>query len=257
MSDTPHRKLPPPVLALLLQIAAVLLAATVQLVVYHAGYPLSPPSFAFLCGALAALLSHFLKMDRWWLPIQFVFVPALLATLTLSLSPSLFLVAFIILLAVYWSTFRTQVPLYLSSHKVWQALETQLPAAEPFNFVDLGSGIGGVLTYLAQTHPLGRYHGVESAPLPFVWGWLRIKLGRHGCCTVRWGSLWDCDLSRYDVVFAYLSPVPMGDLWEKARQEMRPGSLFISNTFTIPDHPPQESITVDDLHHSTLYIWRM
>jgi hypothetical protein len=74
---------------------------------------------------------------------------------------------------------------------------------------------------------------------------------------VSWGNLWDCDLSQYNVVFAYLSPVPMDALWNKARQEMRPGSLFISNTFAVHDNPPQESITVDDLHHSTLYIWRM
>ena len=62
---------------------------------------------------------------------------------------------------------------------------------------------------------------------------------------------------QYDVVFAYLSPVPMSDLWLKAKQEMRPGSLFISNTFAVNDQPPQECITVDDLHHSTLYLWRM
>jgi hypothetical protein len=257
MSDLPRRRLPPPVLALLLQIAAVVLAAIAQLVVYRAGYPLSALAFAFLCGSIAALLSHLLKMDKWWLPIQFVFVPALMATLSLSVSPSFFLAAFLVLLVVYWSTFRTQVPLYLSSNKVWQALETQLPTEQPFSFIDLGSGIGGVLTHLAQTYPHGRYHGVESAPLPFLWSWLRIKLAGHPQCTVRWGSLWNCDLSQYDVVFAYLSPVPMDALWNKARQEMRPGSLFISNTFAVPEHPPQASITVDDLHHSTLYIWRM
>ncbi len=243
-------------LALLLQIAAVLLAVAALFVIGRAGYSLSPLSFAFVCGTLATLLSRMLKMNRWWLPIQFVFVPALLATLSLSLSPTLFLAAFLILLVVYWSTFRTQVPLYLSSNKVWRALETKLPA-EPFDFIDLGSGIGGVLTHLSQTHPPGRYHGVESAPLPFVWSWLRIKLGGHAGCSVHWGSLWDCDLSRYDVVFAYLSPVPMDELWNKARREMHPGSLFISNTFAVADHPPGESITVDDLHHSTLYIWRM
>jgi len=257
MPDLPRRKLPPPVLALLLQIAAVVVAAVAQIVAHRAGYPRSPLSFAFLCGAIAALLSHLLKMDKWWLPIQFAFVPGLMATLSLSVSPTFFLAAFLVMLVVYWSTFRTQVPLYLSSNKVWQALENRLPAKQSFTFIDLGSGIGGVLTHLAQTHPHGRYHGVESAPLPFLWSWLRIKLGGHTRCTVSWGNLWDCDLSQYNVVFAYLSPVPMDALWNKARQEMRPGSLFISNTFAVHDNPPQESITVDDLHHSTLYIWRM
>ncbi len=250
---SPLRKLPPSVLALLLQSAAFVLAV---LIVRLLGLQLAPIIFALLCGALAAAFSRIAGLARWWLLIQFAFAPALVLMLALNIPPGYFLAAFLILLVVYWSTFRTQVPLYLSSNKVWQALETQIPTDKPFTFIDLGSGIGGVLTHLARTHPHGNYRGVESAPLPFLWSWLRIRLGRHAQCTVHWGSLWDCDLSKYDVVFSYLSPVPMTDLWLKASREMRPDSLFISNTFAVNDQAPQEFISVDDLHHSTLYIWR-
>ena len=123
--------------------------------------------------------------------------------------------------------------------------------------MDLGSGIGGILTHLAGVRPDGRYYGVEAAPLPFLWSWLRIRLGGYGNCQVTWGSLCDCNLAQYDVVFAYLSPVPMNALWHKAKQEMRPGSIFISNTFAVKDQPPHETVMVDDLHHSTLFLWRM
>ncbi|MFA5825787.1 MAG: class I SAM-dependent methyltransferase, partial [Gallionellaceae bacterium] len=173
-------------------------------------------------------------------------------------SPHWFLFAFLILLAVYWSTFRTQVPLYLSSKKVWHALVDLLPPAQSgqaLSFMDLGSGLGGVLAHLATVRPDGRYYGVESAPLPFLWSWLRLQYNKN--CAVRWGSLWDCDLSQYDVIFAYLSPVPMEQLWHKAKKEMRPGSLFISSTFSVPDQSPHQSIQIDDLHHSTLLVWRM
>lgn len=257
MSAIKCRNLPPPILALLVQLVSVALTAAIQLFASNLGYGLAPVALALLCGLIAASLSYQMKMDRWWLPIQFFFIPALVATLPLSLSPTFFLIAFLIMLVVYWSTFRTQVPLYLSSNKVWGALEGKLPAGQPFDFIDLGSGLGGVLTYLARTHPLGRFHGVESAPLPFIWSWLCIKLGGYRQCSVHWGSMWDKDLSQYDVVFAYLSPVPMEALWNKARQEMSPGSLFISNTFIVPDHPPQEIITVEDMHRSTLYLWHM
>ncbi|MBI4809286.1 MAG: class I SAM-dependent methyltransferase [Nitrosomonadales bacterium] len=247
-------RLPPSVLALLLQLAAFVLAVlTVRLI----GLQLAPLFYALLCGTLAAALSRFAGLARWWLFIQFAFAPALVLVLALDIPPAFFLAAFLVMLVVYWSTFRTQVPLYLSSNKVWQALEATLPANQPFTLIDLGSGIGGVLTHLAQTHPHGRFHGVEAAPLPFLWSWLRTRFGGFRNCSVHWGSLWNSDLSQYDVVFAYLSPVPMEDLWNKARQEMRPGSLFISNTFAVPDHPPQETIPVEDLHHSTLYLWRM
>jgi hypothetical protein len=215
---------------------------------------------AGVCGLLAASLSYFAGLAHWWLWIQLGFAPVLVIALGLDVPPWIFLTTFVVLLTVYWSTFRTQVPLYLSSNKVWHAIETLLPqqaAKQTFTFVDLGSGLGGVLTHLARVRPEGHYLGVESAPLPWLWSWLRIKLGGHAQCEVRWGSLWDYSLQDCDVVFAYLSPVAMPQLWQKARTEMRPGSVFISSSFSVPDQAPHQSVAIDDMHHSTLLIWRM
>lgn len=247
-------KLPPAVTALLLQLAAFSLSV---LSMRLAGQQVSPLAFALMCGTLAAAFSHFAGQARWWLYIQFLFAPALVVMLSLDIPSGFFLTAFLVLLVVYWSTFRTQVPLYLSSDKVWHALEELLPSRQGFRFADLGSGLGGVLTHLARIRPDGYYHGVESAPLPLLWSWLRIRLGDHRNCSVRWGSLWDCDLAEYDVVFAYLSPVPMERLWHKACTEMRPGTLFVSSTFSVPGQLPQRTIEVDDLHRSTLQVWKM
>lgn len=241
----------------MLQFAAVLLVL-ISLSVIEVR--LTPLSFTLCCGLLAAVFSYRLGQARWWWLIHLAFMPAATVMLSLDIPPTLFLMAFLILMLVYWTTFRTQVPLYLSSNKVWAALEELLPAPQPgrsFNFVDLGSGLGGVLTHLAGRRNEGRYVGVEAAPLPCLWSWLRIKLAGLQNCSVTWGSMWDCDLGQYDVVFAYLSPVPMAQLWDKARAEMRPGSLFISSTFVVLDHPPQRIMQIDDLHHSTLYIWEM
>lgn len=249
--------LPPSVAALLLQFFSFLLAL---LSIRAANLQLDPMIFALLCGVLAAVLGHFAGLARWWLLIQLLFVPALVLMLRLNIPSVLFLAAFLLMLLVYWSTFRSQVPLYLSSKRVWQTLEDLLPPDEPgkdFTFMDIGSGMGGVLTHLAAARPDGRYYGVENAPLPYLLSWLRIKFGNRPNCHVRWGSLWSCNLAPYDVVFAYLSPVPMEQLWHKVKREMRPGTLFISNSFAVADHPPQYSITLDDLHHSTLYIWHM
>ncbi len=230
------------------------------LVVGAAGAHVTPLTFSLLCGLFAATFSFFAGLAKWWLPIQLLFAPAVALMLRVELPPGIFLGAFLAMLLVYWSVFRSQVPLYLSSKKVWQALERLLPAVKSdpdFRFADLGSGLGGVLTHLAQARPDGWYVGVEAAPFPFVWSWLRIKLGGHRRCRVHWGSLWNCDLSQYEVVFAYLSPVPMQKLWHKARAEMRPGTLFISSTFAVADQAPQHTVQVDDLHGSTLFVWQM
>ena len=253
-------KLPPSITASLLQFTAF---ALTLLSIHLSGLRPSPLAFALLCGLIAASLSRLAGLARWWLPIQLLFAPALILMLALNIPPGFFLAAFLILLAVYWSTFRTQVPLYLSSHKVWHALEGLLPNAKTgFRFIDLGSGLGGVLTHLASARPDGHYSGVESAPLPFLWSWLRVRLGGYRNCKVHWGSIWDdslgaCDLAQYDVVFAYLSPVPMERLWRKARAEMRPGTVFISSTFAVPEQSPHETVQVDDLHRSALLVWRM
>ena len=253
-----RKALPPSILALLLQLGAVIFSALlVRLFDLH----FNSLIFALLCGVFATVFSYLTGLARWWLLMQFLFAPALVLMLSLDIPPTIFLAAFLLMLLVYWSTFRTQVPLYLSSRKIWQALEKQLPQTghnEPisdFRFIDLGSGLGGVLTHLAKTRPDGNYEGVESAPLPFLWSWLRIL--SYPNCKVHWGSLWDCDLAQYDVVFAYLSPVPMQQLWQKARAEMRPGTLFISSTFAVPELVAHETLQTDDLHQSTLLIWHM
>ena len=92
------------------------------------------------------------------------------------------------MLVVYWTTFRSQVSLYLSNKRVWKTLEELLPAKN-FSFMDIGSGIGGVLTHLARARPDGQYYGVENAPLPYLISKLRIHLGKHTNCHVKWENM--------------------------------------------------------------------
>jgi hypothetical protein len=242
--------------ALVAQFAALLLTFfLVFLIAAVGGRMFSLIPIALIQGAIAATFSRYwLKMMPWWLPIQFLFMPALVAGLSFDIAPSWFLLVFLLLLAVYWSVFRTQVPLYLSSRAAWRALAELLPAKSDVRLIDLGSGLGGLLGFLGHIRPQGHYVGIEAAPLPFLLGWLRVRAKN---CDMRYGSFWRHDLAGYDVVYAYLSPVPMADLWRKASAEMRPGTLLISNTFAVPGVIPAETVQVDDFHASTLYIYRI
>jgi hypothetical protein len=249
-----QRRWPPILLAMLLQVVGGALTVGTAYVLAPRGIVLQPMVAALVTGAFAALLSKAAGLDPWWMAIQFVFAPAALAGSSAAVPRWLSLTLFLLLVFVYWSTFRTQVPLYLSSTRVRQALIPLLPSGS-FTFMDVGSGLGGVLTDLADARADGDYHGIESAPFPWLVSWMRIALSRRANCHAHFGSLWNTDLARYDVVFAYLSPVPMAALWEKVQREMRPGSHFISNTFMVAAVTPDAEVQVPDLHKSTLYLW--
>ena len=61
----------------------------------------------------------------------------------------------------------------------------------------------------------------------------------------------------YDVVYAFLSPVPMAAVWQKAAAELRPGALLVSNSFPVPGREPDFVVDVDDRRNTQLYGYRI
>ncbi len=208
--------------------------------------------FVLLEGLLAALVSRRLGLPWWWQGINLLFMPLLALALALDGHPGWYLAGLALLALTSLGALTNRVPLYLSSRQAHQAVLERLPGGD-CRFLDLGSGLGGLLAHIARERPEVDLHGVETAPL----SWLasRLRLGRKA--SLRLGSLWSEDLSRYDAVYAYLSPEPMPTLWEKVCREMRPGTLFISNTFTVPGHAPDEVVDLHDMSQGRLLVWRI
>lgn len=244
----------PVIIALLIQV--ITLIGVGSFIGFQSVIVLNIFAWAMVQGLLAGFVSYYLRMPKWWIPIHLVFMPLAIVVLALNISSTWFLILFLCLLFTYGKTYKTQVPLYLSSKSVNQALATLLPKQGQFSFIDIGSGCGGLVSNLANTHKNGLFYGIEYAPLPFLISKLRSMFSTPTSKIV-WGDFWKHDFSSYDVVYAYLSPVPMASLWQKATQEMRPGSFLISNSFIIPDIPPDKSIKLDDFSNSTLYLWKI
>lgn len=210
-------------------------------------------ALVWVSGAVAAGLGIVLRLPIWWLPLQLLFAPALLAAQSLAIHPGWYLAAFVLTLLVLGNSVGERVPLYLSSQAVWRQLAALLPAQG--RFVDLGCGTGGGLAALSRLRPQASCLGVESSPL--VWLICRLRLLSRARCQVRLASLWSVELGEFDLVYAFLSPAPMARLWEKARREMRPGSLLVSNSFQVPGVAPDRVIELDDRRRSRLYVWEM
>ena len=244
--------------ALISQIVALMGSSIVTVLIsqFAMESSLDPLWWGLMQGIFSAAVGHYLGMARWWLPINLMFVPAILLVLALDLSPLWFLGAFLLLLLIYGKVYQTQVPLYLSSGEAIEAVASLLPKDPGFSFVDLGSGCGGLLQQLNKARPDGIYQGIEAAPLPFILSKFRSLIGVSDW-RVSWGDFWQMDLSQHDVVYAYLSPVPMALLWRKVREEMRPGSILISNSFVVPGIEPEVTLKLGDFSGSTLYLWRL
>ncbi len=220
------------------------------------GRPLAPSLLLVaLQGALAASIGILLKSERWWIAIHLAFSPALFAALRLDLPPAFPLAVLAGLTFVFWTTFRGEVPLFLSSRATADALLPLLPQHAGLQVVDLGAGTGGLLRRLAQARPDARFTGIEHAPLPYLAA--RLNARGLGNLVIERNDLWRRPLADQDVVFAFLSPRVMPRLREKARAEMRPGSLLVSSSFPVPDTPPEQVVEVADWRGTRLYCYRM
>lgn len=220
------------------------------------GVQLTLGQAACLQGALAALLS-WQRLPRWWLLIQLLLPSALLATHALALPSWIFLLAFVVLLGLYWTSFRTRVPYYPSGLLAWESVAQLLPA-RPLQVIDIGSGFGGLALHLAQLRPDCRCFGIEIAPLPWAVSSLRAwtrRLRSEPTASFMRGDYHSLDFGRYDIIFAYLSPAAMPVLWDKVRAQMRAGSVLLSYEFDIPGVPADFSLQVPN--GRVMHGWRL
>lgn len=234
----------------------IALQAGDKLLLSQADQGLTLYSYLAIQGILASALGHVLGLPRWWLAINFILPIGIGFFLFFEIPSWVYLAIFTVLLAVFWNTSTDRVPLYFTNRMAYEEILSLLPKSGPVRFIDLGSGLGGLLLYLSQHRPDAKFEGVESAPIPFLLGWLRSKLFPRRNLDLRYGSLWEADLADYDVVYCFLSGAPMNALLAKARQEMRPDCLFISNSFTASDDPPDRTLILDDRRPTELHLWK-
>ena len=203
-------------------------------------------------ACLAAAGCALLRLPWWWLPLA-------LALPFVAAGPALpwwgWAVGFTSLLLIYGGGVTTRAPLYLSNRAAIRELAGLLPATPGVQACDLGAGLGGPTLGLAEQRPDAHVTGVEASLLP--WLVCRLRAGRRRNLRMRLGDIFAHDLAGYQLVYAFLSPEPMPRLWSKVCAEMRPGSLFISNTFAVPGIEAERIIVLPGRSDARLLIYRV
>jgi SAM-dependent methyltransferase len=246
----PDCAMPPYLKAFLVQ----LIAWAGVLVLLKAGVlPAGRWPLALAQGVGAAGAAVLLKSAPWWRWIHLGFTPLLVLALQWSIHPNWYLAAFVILVLVFWNSFRSQVPLFLSNAHSAAAVAGLLPRGKPARILDLGSGTGALLRPLARLRPDCRVEGMESAPASYALSWLLCRSQPN--ISVARGDFWAISWTGYDLVYAFLSPVPMDEVWAKAAAELHPGALLVSNSFPVDGEEPVFVIEVPDRRRTRLYCY--
>lgn len=244
----------PATLALMLQLVALLMTSAIWTAIErYAGLEPNLYALAILQGCIAMLLSVVVRMDVWWWEIQILFPIGLLVMHQLALPSWIYFLGFVFFLSLFWTTFRTQVPFYPSRPDVWQRVAAYLPKDRRIHLIDIGSGLGDLIMYLARVMPESRFTGIEIAPLPWLVSRWRARIKSIGNAGFELGDYEMLDFAQYDVVFAYLSPAAMESLWQKASREMQPGSLLMSHEFEIPGVEPDCILQREG--KPSIYVW--
>lgn len=207
-------------------------------------------------GIFAMVLAAWWGLGPWWWFFQGLLPFALVWQLGHTVPGWLYPSLLAGMLLVFGGGLLARVPLYNSNRAAWAALLDLLPDKRGLALADLGAGLGGPLAFLARRRADATFLGVEASPLVWLVAWLRTRPVRRNC-SVRLGSFWKVDLHGFDVVYAFLSPAPMAELWMKARQEMRPGSLLISHSFKIPGVETEQRIPLPGRQGACLLLYRI
>lgn len=221
-----------PLSSLFLSIACQVLAFGIDAIIVHAVI-LAPWMMLAAHAVSAFLISVFLRLSVPWRLFNLLLVPTVGVSMTVALPSTLWAVLALLFLVIFLPTLWTRVPYYPTPVRMYEQIAEVLPTDQPFSFMDLGCGFSGLLAYLARERPNGHFYGMEIGPLPFLCSRLRAAFCPNANLTIIFRSFWSETLAPYDTVYAFLAPPPMADLWDKVRQEMKPGSLFITNTFPV------------------------
>lgn len=204
----------------------------------------------------SVIFAYLLRMDWWWLVIEFLFPIAVVIALYIQFPPLASLLLFLSLFLIFGTTFRTRVPFYPSQSTLPAAIMELLPKDSAIQMLDVGSGFGGLLFDLSKERPGWQLSGIEISFTPWLFSKIRQYVSRRKNLKFVLGRYETVDFSIFNVVFCYLSPVVMTEIWSKVQNEMVPGTLFLSYEFQVPGVAPSAEIVTAD-NAPVLYVWRI
>ena len=156
---------------------------------------------------------------------------------------------------VYWSI-RNGISPTPSSRKQIAAILKAIPDGIDGNIYELGSGWGTLALALAKRFPGNQVTGIENSPVPYwISKVLQFSCGLHNL-RFAYGNFLKFNLSESSLIVCYLYPGGMQKLKEKLKN-LKPGTIIVTSTFSIPDWTPLKKLEAQDLYRSPIYVYEI
>lgn len=128
--------------------------------------------------------------------------------------------------------------------------------------IDLGSGWGTLLFALAKEYPERQLIGYELSFLPYAYSRIYKTIFRLHHVTIYRQDFLHADFSHTArpstaLMVCYLFPAGMRKLQQKLTRQQQHHCLLISSTFALPDTKPSQSIQLDDIYHTPIYLYTL
>lgn len=160
------------------------------------------------------------------------------------------------LLSIFWSTLSLGISPMPTLPKVTTEVLAIVPEPLEGEVHELGAGWGTLAWAVAARHPKAQVIAWERSPVPFLFLWLRLRLQPRPNVTLRFANFLAADLSRAQLVIAYLWTGGMAALAPKFEAELPAGACVISHTFAWRGKTPELTRRAGDLYQTPVYRYR-
>jgi len=141
----------------------------------------------------------------------------------------------------YWVfTLTRAAPYYPSNSEIVGEIVKYVKKHPQAHVAELGAGDGRIVFALAKAGI--KVTGIEVNPFFSLFMRARFAISRFKNVEILNRDFFKINLKKYNIVVAYLLPDVMGKLEVKIYQEMRKGSILLTNTFTLKKHMPSQVI---------------
>jgi SAM-dependent methyltransferase len=166
----------------------------------------------------------------------------------------IFILVMLMLATMLINLFFTKAPYVPSSKKILDRLLAELKLKPDQIVYDLGCGDGRFLIRSEKKFGI-KGIGYELAPLPFVLAKI-LQFFSRSKSRIILGNFFKANLRDADVIFCYLFPEIVSKVYQKAKQECRPGTVLISNTFSAQDIKPTK-VLYDQNQKPQIYFYQI